>query len=1033
MFQKPLIREVAVVIFAEEKGEKNGMKMEKAVSILLTSTLILSLLMVATPTAFAQATVVRFYPQPPPQATITDNGQTFTVACVIEDVADLAGFDIQIFWDPTYLNYVSHTATVTVEDYPGIQAPSPYAGIIHSPKLQLKDDVDPVAGTYWAAFATLGGASFDGSGTAFVMTFSSQNVPFDFETGEFDTFINFFAVDLAAGAGGSIPRTLEEGVIHIVPKPFVYPPEPLLKVDSYDASSLYEIFDINVWLLGAGETDLDPFWDVAGLDVYLHFDPTLIQVVDVTLDPTGTFAGFWHVGIFEIAKEWDNVAGTVHVAYMGYGDPHTAPFGVINMFSVTFNATYESTEFPPPCAPIYLENPQICSGEFIMDSVGGLINREMPVGTTWHELVPNFSTGPYTMTSWEDNGDGILSVCDQFILEDPAGYYFDYHLDAITGTLHLQQEPFGPVYWEGFAMGGPENAYTPEAKLFGETGLSGTKDGDPNHYGNFTLDFPVSSITAFDVYPQSGAAPYSLTEGVDFIVYPDGVCELLHPLDEYIENEYVGNMSMVYDYGMQGWPGLGGVGNWYAITASGYGPDDGVWVDFNNGTTRLARRLSKETPPPNEYWYDSWFPYEIESWWATGYYSDPGTWPDETDIYANYYAPAWVVIEYNGMPDPIPRYLEFSGTYEDFLASMASPLYTMWDEAYYRSWRDYNLTDWVDEGDGVLSYCDYVTFYEFDIDDYRTYHIEGVSTDITLCVKPWICEEDPADPYFGWAPIVGLAGYPHPERDYCPWHNSEASVPLPHVVEDGVYCAPFKPLGGFIDVYVCNYPEGFKGVGKDAPADMFWPQKAVKLCANVTYAGWPEQNKDVAFEIKDPSGTPVGVWYNRTDENGVATVIVRLPWPCDDPELLLGVWKVWATVDVACIVVNDTMEFKYDYRVRIWDVETDKTEYKHCEDIIITIHYGSQAMYIYNMTFTVTAVDASGVPFGFDWTVVPVGGAVWCTYENGTVTLSVHVAKFARPPIGTIYVGVLNGFPQDGGSAETPVFTVQISILPEWA
>jgi hypothetical protein len=323
-------------------------------------------------------------------------------------------------------------------------------------------------------------------------------------------------------------------------------------------------------------------------------------------------------------------------------------------------------------------------------------------------------------------------------LEDPAGYYFDYHLDYITGTLQLQQEPFGPVYWEGFAMGGPENKYTPWAKLFGETPASGSKDGDPNHYGNFTLDFAVDSITSFEVYPQFGA-PYNLTEGVDFIVHPDGVCELLHPLDEYIENEYMGNMSMVFDYGMQGWPGLGGVGNWYAIVASGYGD---VWLDFNNGTARSARRLAKEAPPPNEYWYDSWFPYELESWWATGYFPGPHVWPNATDIWVTYYAPAYVVIEYNGLPDPIPRYLEFRGTYEDFLTSMSAPNGTEWDEAYYRSWRDYILVDWVDEGDGMLSYCDYVTFYEFDIDDYRTYHIEAVSTDIGISRKPWICEED---------------------------------------------------------------------------------------------------------------------------------------------------------------------------------------------------------------------------------------------------------------------------------------------------
>jgi hypothetical protein len=43
------------------------------------------------------------------------------------------------------------------------------------------------------------------------------------------------------------------------------------------------------------------------------------------------------------------------------------------------------------------------------------------------------------------------------------------------------------------------------------------------------------------------------------------------------------------------------------------------------------------------------------------------------------------------------------------------------------------------------------------------------------------------------------------------------------------------------------------------------------------------------------------------------------------------------------------------------------------------------------------------------------------------------VAKFARPPIGTIYVVALNGLPQDGGSAETPVFPILFSIEAAWA
>ncbi|MCW3987949.1 MAG: hypothetical protein NWE87_06500, partial [Candidatus Bathyarchaeota archaeon] len=127
------------------------------------------------------------------------------------------------------------------------------------------------------------------------------------------------------------------------------------------------------------------------------------------------------------------------------------------------------------------------------------------------------------------------------------------------------------------------------------------------------------------------------------------------------------------------------------------------------------------------------------------------------------------------------------------------------------------------------------------------------------------------------------------------------------------------------------------------------------------------------------------------------------------------------------------MEFKYDYKVNIWNVETDKAEYKHSEDIVITVSYGTYAMLEYNITFTMTVVDASGVPFGFAYDVITIGGAQWCEYANGTFNLNVHVVKWARPPMGTIYVGALNGFPQDGGSAETPVYTLYIAILAEWA
>ena len=266
-----------------------------------------------------------------------------------------------------------------------------------------------------------------------------------------------------------------------------------------------------------------------------------------------------------------------------------------------------------------------------------------------------------------------------------------------------------------------------------------------------------------------------------------------------------------------------------------------------------------------------------------------------------------------------------------------------------------------------------------------------------------------------------IAGFPHPERPQAPWNGSESAPPLPHFVQNGLYTAYFKPPGAWIDIYT-QYPDGFNGKGPNEPSDMFWPQKAVIIYAYVTYNFWPEQNKDVAFEVRDPHGELWGFFYNRTDENGLAWVIIRLPWPCDDPEYYLGEWTVIATVDVACKVVNDTLTFKYDYHVRVWKTTIDKESYKHCETITINITFGTYSMQQFDVLFTATAVDETGVPFGYDWTWVTVGWGddVYCMYWNSSIILTIHVPKFARAGSATIYIGVLHDFPSSGGDAVYP-------------
>jgi len=247
---------------------------------------------------------------------------------------------------------------------------------------------------------------------------------------------------------------------------------------------------------------------------------------------------------------------------------------------------------------------------------------------------------------------------------------------------------------------------------------------------------------------------------------------------------------------------------------------------------------------------------------------------------------------------------------------------------------------------------------------------------------------------------------------------------------DGIFEMLPKVVGRSIDVYT-QYPDPFGGQGLFQPSDMFWPQKHLLLCAEVTYNEWPEQNKDVAFQIMDPHGATWGIYYNRTNNVGVACVFVRLPWPCENPEYYLGEWTVIATVDVACEVVNDTLWFKYDYLVNVWDVESDKIEYKHCEYINATITLASYAIQTYLVTITMTVYDETGVPFGYIYAEIEIGRAQYCTYNEFELELSVHVIKFARAGTATIHVGALSDFPFYGGCALSPPFEATVSILAE--
>lgn len=249
-------------------------------------------------------------------------------------------------------------------------------------------------------------------------------------------------------------------------------------------------------------------------------------------------------------------------------------------------------------------------------------------------------------------------------------------------------------------------------------------------------------------------------------------------------------------------------------------------------------------------------------------------------------------------------------------------------------------------------------------------------------------------------------------------------------------------IGAYLDLYggannagygATIFPEPYGGQGLNKPMDLVIPQSEVYLFANLTYNYWPVQNKEVSFEIIDNKGNTWGKFVALTNSKGVASITIRMPWVCENPQQYIGVWTVVATARVGDTVVTDTMTFHYDYMIHIWKVTTDKYYYAHEEYIKVTVEYGTHAQQYYPALFTVTVTDELGVPIGIDAsTTLQVGGATYCQYKNGTFTIRIFIPKFAFAGYAYIHVCSFDKEPAVGGFAWCPEYEpVEIYILPK--
>ena len=142
--------------------------MRRAIVLPFLIALLFSLVPVVSAPSPLESTVVRLEPATIELGPGCCVGETFTLAARIDDVEELCGLGLTIAWNTTYLEYMSHTLMIPVEEHPN--------GVMHKPVVIVADGIY-VAGTYDCAASILGGAPFTGSGTAFEITLRVKYQP----------------------------------------------------------------------------------------------------------------------------------------------------------------------------------------------------------------------------------------------------------------------------------------------------------------------------------------------------------------------------------------------------------------------------------------------------------------------------------------------------------------------------------------------------------------------------------------------------------------------------------------------------------------------------------------------------------------------------------------------------------------------------------------------------------------------------------------------------------------------------------------
>lgn len=290
-----------------------------------------------------------------------------------------------------------------------------------------------------------------------------------------------------------------------------------------------------------------------------------------------------------------------------------------------------------------------------------------------------------------------------------------------------------------------------------------------------------------------------------------------------------------------------------------------------------------------------------------------------------------------------------------------------------------------------------------------------------------------------------LASWAHPERTIPPWEGRITAVELPydprpvppaaewtHYTVEGRYVAPYIIPGPAIDIYT-QYDSPFGGQGYHEHSDAFEPQMWVWLYAKVTYGGDRVTNKLVTFEVHNALDQKVTILWNKTDENGIATVGFRIPqtdYPCGHDPAIFGWWRVIATVSIDEVVVEDEVTFQVGWLIEVVSVEAVGDPYlKYVDPMVFHVVIQTISEQPRWGLVTVDAFDTAGYPIAEQYDFSYFNATRVQGDPHGTIpgvyewTFTASIPTWARVGTGTVTAIVLTDWPRNGGTAYCPAIS----------